>query len=163
MKRRGLQWSIVLLLICLLTGCGYNHHMYDYLSDRNNYKTYTVQIEEIIYPDEDSDKTFLRVTFSSYEEVKQAKGYEADREKPLSEYIEVFSLCPENHQSVAENGFYDEISVGDTIEITASAWIYMDGYFYYIIGVRGGEKEYLNPDEGMKNVIEMMNGNRGVI
>lgn len=163
MKRRGLQWAIGLLLICFLTGCGYNPLMYDYLSDRSNYKTYTVQIEKIIYPEDDSDKTFLWVTFSSYEEVEQVKGHEVDREKPLAEYIEVFSLCPDNHWSVTEKQFYDEISVGDTIEITASAWIYMDGYFYYVIGVRCGEKEYLNPDEGLKNVIKMMNGNRGLI
>ena len=163
MKRRGLQWIFGLILVCLLSGCGYNPIMYNYLSDRNNYKTHTVQIEKIIYPEEDSDKTFLWVTFPSYEAVDQFEGYEVDREKPLSEYVEVFSLCSENHQLVTENQFYDEISVGDTIEITASAWIYMDGYFYYIIGVQCGEKEYLNPDEGLKNVIRMMNKKRGLI
>ncbi len=163
MKRCGLQWIFGLLLICLLTGCGYNPIMYNHLSDRSNYKTYTVRIEKIIYPGANSDEAFLWVTFPSYEAVDQFEGYEVDREKPLSEYVEVFSLCPENHRSVTESQFYDEISVGDTIDITASDWIYMDGYFYYIIGVRCGEKEYLNPDEELKNVIRMMDKNRSLL
>lgn len=154
---------LCLLLTCILTGCGYNSIMFDHLSDRNNYETYTVQIEKMIYPDADTDKAFFWVTFLDYEALDQFMGYEVDREKPLSNYVETFSVIAENHRLLSGNQFYEQISVGDTIEITASDWIYMDGYFYYIIGVRCGETEYLNPEDGLKNVIDMMNRERGLI
>lgn len=163
MKRLRIYGVILLLCAFILTGCGYNPIMYAHLSDRNNYETYIVQIEKIIYPDADTDKAFFWVTFPDYEAVDQFEGYEVDREKPLSDYVEVFSVPAENHKLLSENLFYEQISVGDTIEITASDWIYMDGYFYYIIGIRCGETEYLNPEVGLRNVIKMMNRKRGLI
>jgi hypothetical protein len=151
--------------------------MYSYLSDRNHYENYTVQIAEIYYYDWDSkeyvkdysDERFqmnevdFKVTFPSYEEADKFYGYEVDREKELSEYKEVFEVATENNQLLAKSGFYEQISVGDTIDITTSDWIYMDGYFYYIIGVQCGETEYLNSEDGLRNVIDMMNKKKGLI
>ena len=170
---------VILCILCIfvLTGCGYNPIMYSYLSDRNHYENYTVQIAEIYYYDWDSkeyvkdysDERFqmnevvFKVTFPSYEEADKFYGYEVDREKELSEYKEVFEVATENNQLLAKSGFYEQISVGDTIDITTSGWIYMDGYFYYIIGVQCGETEYLNSEDGLRNVIDMMNKKKGLI
>lgn len=177
MKSIRLMCLICVLCVCLMTGCGYNPIMYAHLSDRNNYGTYTVQIVDMFYSDHSSgekirdysDARFLWsevvfwVTFPTYEDADHFYGYTVDREKPLCEYIETFEVPEENNKLLTEHQFYEHISLGETVEITASHWIYMDGYFYYIIGLRYGEEVYLAPEEGLKNVIDMMDKDRSLI
>jgi hypothetical protein len=38
----------------------------------------------------------------------------------------------------------------------------MDGDFYYVIGLKYDGIEYLNSEEGLKNMVEMMKKNRSL-
>lgn len=52
--------------------------------------------------------------------------------------------------------------MNETIEIRASDLIYMDGNFFYIASVMYDETEYLNFDDGLKNIVNMIKKKRSV-
>ena len=56
-----------------------------------------------------------------------------------------------------------EIKPGDVIEVVTSNWIYMDGDFFYIIGLSKDNKEYLNKEEGLQNLIAYMDENKSLL
>ena len=47
--------------------------------------------------------------------------------------------------------------------VTVSSLIYMDTNFYYISSVTYNNKEYLNSETGLENIIKMMDENRSII
>ena len=61
-----------------------------------------------------------------------------------------------------ENGFYKDFLVGNVVEIQSSDWIYMDTNFYYVIGVKYGETQYLKAEDGLQNIVDMMDKNRSL-
>ena len=61
-----------------------------------------------------------------------------------------------------ENGFYKDFLVGNVVEIQSSDWVYMDTNFYYVIGVKYGETQYLNAEDGLQNIVDMMDKERSL-
>lgn len=177
--KRSLTVLLALLLILLMTTCstacsGYNGVMYGYLKDRDNYATYTVTVTEICawdskYLEKTTDLADERFEnghivfcciFDSYEAVSAFLGTAANEEVPLSDYPISLEITPKSHAALTEAGFYEAFTVGDTLEITASSLIYMDGEFFYIAGLTYGDTEYLSVTKGLQNIVDMMKRNR---
>ena len=79
------------------------------------------------------------------------------------DYLIILEIRGDNFKEVCDNGLMEEIQPGDIIEVMASNWIYMDGNFFYIIGLSKDNKEYLNKDEGLQNLIDYMNENKSLL
>ncbi len=157
MKKR--VFSVIVCVLCLLsfTSCGYNKIMYDHLSNIENYETYTATIEKISV-------------------VKENRTLEYYEDKHTSEYIkgtvylDIFSeevgysirveITEENSDILLENGFYEIIEKGLSVEVQTSRWIYMDSDFNYVIGIKYNGTEYLNSQTGLENIIKMMDADR---
>ena len=177
--KKGFLQSIALILCCLfaivnLTACnGYNRIMYEHLGDIENYDTYTVAIKGIYVRNDDGKPEEYDQTIHGEEalrgevllgiapignfshEYRVANGEN-------TESMVLLEVIPENSRLLADSGFYDHFTVGETVEIQASDWIYMDGDFYYVIGLKYDGIEYLNSEEGLKNMVEMMKKNRSL-
>ena len=179
MKKYIIAVCVLLVCVICLQSCGYNNIMYDHLSDSENYQSYSVVLESISYVEgakqpmrEDLDAAefasaetvYLDVVFASLEPLAPFLGVSPENiENLVATYTVRLEICAENHNQLMQNGFYNAVKAGDEITVTASNWIYMDGKFYYVIGVACGEQVYLNPTVGLQNVIDMMNKQRGLL
>lgn len=175
-KMLSLTLCLVMLLVCLSSCSGYNRIMRDHLSDAGNYHTFNVTLHSISYQDPstydivydfdpsevlDYDIVF-RVTFETREEVSAFLGGRLNPDIPLEECIVPLEVISDNHKTLVSNGFYDHVSPGDTIRITTSDLIYMDGNFFFVAQAEHDDTEYLNFKEGLQNIISMMNKNKSL-
>ena len=175
-KMLSLTLCLAVLLACLSSCSGYNKIMRDHLSDADNYHTFNVTLHSISYQDPstydivyDFDPSevldydiIFRVTFETREEVSAFWGGRLNPDIPLEECIVPLQVISDNHKVLVSNGFYDHVSLGDTISITASDWIYMDGDFFFVAQAEYDGTEYLNLEDGLKNIISMMNKNKSL-
>lgn len=161
----------VVILIGLTFGCGYNRIMIDHLSQAENYTQYDVTVVGISYRDadgmlydftEDSDiskasTVLLKVYLSSDEELAPFMGVSVERlRRHCEDTPVVLKINQENNQVLLDNGFYTAISMEDTITVTTSNWIYMDGEFFYVSALTYNGVEYLSEETGMSNIVAMM-------
>lgn len=154
--KKILLFSLVLLLIFLSSCNGYNKIMRNHLSDPENYGTYQAIIVE--YTTES-----LTVTFEDRESIGKFLGTDSNPEIPMEEYRFTLVLTAENSQLLTENGFFETVSVGDKITIRASNYIYMDGNFFQIAMIEHGETVYLPFEQGLRNIITMMENNKSLL
>ena len=176
MKVKVSLLSLCFLLILSLTACsGYNNIMYKHLSNENNYETYEVAIENIYvcnketgkleeYNDTIHDESYLCSTV--YFGVSKLDGFDGGEyilgDGTKTEKMVLLEVIAENSKILLENGFYKDFLVGNVIEIQSSNWIYMDANFYYVIGIKYGEKQYLNAEDGLQNIVDMMDKDRSL-
>ena len=179
MKKYIIAVCVLLVCVICLQSCGYNNIMYDHLSDSENYQSYSGVLESISYVEDakqpmredldaaefaSAETVFLYVVFASPEPLASFWGVPPENiENLVATYTVRLEICAENHNQLMQNGFYNAVKAGDEITVTASNWTYMDGKFYYVIGVACGEQVYLNPTVGLQNVIDMMNQQRGLL
>ncbi len=149
----------------LLSSCsGYNKIMRNHLSDSNSYCVYIVEVQEITISQYDSNRLGVFVKFFSKEEVAKFHGVSAENITLAPEdYLIILEIRGDNVKEVCDNGLMEEIQPGDVIEVVASNWIYMDGDFFYIIGLSKDNKEYLNKDEGLQNLIVFLDKNKSLL
>ena len=69
----------------------------------------------------------------------------------------------ESYDLLSERGFFESFSAGDTLTITASPFIYMDGNFFYVAALTHNGTEYLSFDEGLTNIKRMMRRNPSML
>lgn len=166
-----------LLCVFLFSAChGFNSLMYRHLSDQQNYEIYQVKLLDIYYYDPNTgekindfeDEDFLdhdiifKVVFDNYEDVAEFLGAKPNQNISLTDYTFQLQVIEENNKALANNGFYKNFSLNETIEIKASNYIYMDANFFYIADVKYDENQYLNIDEGLANIIDMIDDNRSL-
>lgn len=174
MRTKTLLLSLCLLFVLCLAACsGYNKIMYKHLSNKNNYETYVVSIEKIYvcnkgtgkleeYDESLHDESYLNATvYFSVSELDGFYGGEyALADGTRTERMVLLEVITENSKALLENDFYKDFSLGNVIEIQASDWIYQDAKFYYVIGVKYDETQYLNAEDGLQNIVDMMNKDR---
>lgn len=176
MRVKALLLSICLLLILNLTACsGYNNIMYKHLSDEGNYKTYKVAVENIYVRNKETgkleeydkslhDESYLCSTV--YFSVSELDGFYGGEyilnDGTKTESMVLLEVVAENSKTLFENDFYKDFSLGNVIEIQSSDWVYMDADFYYVIGVKYGEIQYLNINDGLQSIIDMMDKDRSL-
>lgn len=158
--------SIILMIVFVITlsSCsGYNKIMREYLSDPASYHEYTVEVKELVIPENNVDRIGIYVLFSSKEEVSSFIGTlpENVTYEP-KEYSIFLEIVGENAREVNNNGLQDMISVGDFITVTTSDFIYMDSNFFYIIALSKDDKVFLNREKGLENMITFMDLNKSV-
>lgn len=160
MKQKSI--SVILCILCLLsfTACGYNNIMYKHLSNIDNYESYTAVIEQVFFVNEDNGRL-----------VKFTKDiHDGSYFKGKTVYIDILpegigysvrvEIIPQNSQILFDNGFFDTVEEGITINVQASLWTYMDGEFNFIIGLSYDDVQYLNSEDGLDNIIKMMDADR---
>ena len=163
MKKIVISILIFLLTITLSSCSGYNKIMRNHLSDASSYCEYIVEVQEIAISQYDSKRLDVFVDFFNKEEVAKFNGVSAENLTLSQEdYLITLEIIGDNIKEVCNNGLMNEIQPGDIIEVVASNWIYMDGDFFYIIGLSKDNKEYLNKDEGLQNLITYMNENKSL-
>jgi len=176
MKVKVLLLSLCLLLILSLTACsGYNNIMYKHLGNENNYEKYEVAVENIYvcnketgnleeYNDAIHDESYLSSTV--YFSVSELDGFYGGEyilgDGTRTESMVLLEVLAENSKILLENDFYKNFLVGNVVEIQSSDWVYMDANFYYVIGVRYGETQYLNAEDGLQNIVDMMDKDRSL-
>lgn len=171
MKRLIICLLCIMVSLLLTVSCtGHNSVMYEHLSNRDNYGTYQARVVDMYVYDQES-KTYYRdyqsemflkgkvvfeVCFETYKDVETFLGSTPNESLPLSDYTFQLHVTPENNMILAEQGFYEDFSVGNTVQICSSHFIYMDTNYFYIAGLQYADTEYLSPDVGLENIIDMM-------
>lgn len=164
MKNKILLVLSILFIMVLSSCSGYNKIMRNHLSDLASYCEYTVEVQEIAISQYDSNRLGVFVKFFSKEEYAKFNGVSAENLTLNPEdYLITLEIIGDNIKEVCDNGLMEEIQPGDIIEVVASNWIYMDGDFFYIIGLSKDNKEYLNKDEGLQNLIVFMDKNKSLL
>ena len=163
--KKSISFLLLIIFTVTLSSCsGYNKIMRNHLSDPASYCEYIVEVQKIAVSQYDSNKLGVFVKFFSKEEYAKFNGVSAEN-LTLSpeEYLITLEIIGDNIKEVCDNGLMEEIQPGDIIEVMASNWIYMDGNFFYIIGLSKDNKEYLNKDEGLQNLIVYMDENKSLL
>jgi len=156
----------LLIILCLacslsLTACtGYNNIMYEHLGNIENYKTYEAKIEQIYLYDEE-DRQLEKYDKDIHRENNLSTVYFDISLGDLNQSIRL-EVISDNNQLLVSNGFYDNFAIGDTVEVQASDWIYMDTDFFYVIGLKYNDVQYLNNKDGLQNIVEMMDKDRSL-
>ena len=163
--KKIITFLLVFIFTITLSSCsGFNKIMRNYLSDPSSFCEYIVEVQEIAISQYDSNRLGVFVKFFSKEEYAKFNGVPAENFILSPEdYLITLEIIGYNIKEVCDNGLMEEIKAGDVIEVIASNWIYMDGDFFYIIGLNKDNKEYLNVDEGLQNLITYMNENKSLI
>ena len=166
------------VLIFCLSSCGFNAIMRKYLSDKGNYKDINVILKDMFYINPRTYKSvyafdptqitncniYFKVIFKSTEELLAfIDGDQSTNLLPLEEHHFILEITADNHKILCENGFYEQASIGDEIHLKSSNWIYMDGHFDYVAYVEHDNTEYLSFEDGLKNIVDMMNKNKSLI
>lgn len=177
MKKLSFRLCIILVILLSFSYCGYNKIMYDHLCDESNYKEYTATIVDIFYEYDknvlsdsfeiaritDAKCVYLDVSFESKEEIAHFYGVSEDSlGKDISEYIVRLEIISKNNELLFQNGFYDNVKIGYTVELKASSLIYQDGEFFYVSSIFYDGVEYLAEAEGLENIINMINKKRSL-
>lgn len=175
MKKTILFFVLITILLVVSSCTGYNKIMYDYLSDSNNYKTYHIEINNFYYFNYDDNHLEL-INFKQNLESKYDKIYFSISElenfdggnylindEEFSDYMVLLQIEYNNYKILLENNFFADYKLHDSLMVTVSSLIYMDTNFYYISSVTYNNKEYLNSEIGLENIIKMMDENRSII
>ena len=175
MKKTILFFVLITILLVVSSCTGYNKIMYDYLSDSNNYKTYHIEINNFYYFNYDDNHLEL-INFKQNLESKYDKIYFSISElenfdggnylindEEFSDYMVLLQIEYNNYKILLENNFFADYKLHDSLMVTVSSLIYMDTNFYYISSVTYNNKEYLNSETGLENIIKMMDKNRSII
>ena len=142
--KKIITFLLVFIFTITLSSCsGYNKIMRNHLSDSSSYCEYIVEVQEIAISQYDSNRLGVFVKFFSKEEYAKFNGVSAENITLAPEdYLIILEIIGDNINEVCDNGLMEEIKAGDVIEVMASNWIYMDGDFFYIIGLNKDNKEY---------------------
>ena len=172
-----------LLCICLSTSScwfwgGYNKIMYDHFLDENNYYTWTVTVKDFVWGYLDEDHKYNAYSMYENSENLEYRALEEkeyaytslpvavlDAEEAWMDYIEekAFDLCYENAVTLIENGFLENVKIGDTITIRATCWTYGDTDWFFLAELESGGVTYLDMQTGLKNIREYMDENRSLL
>ena len=163
--KKIISFLLLIIFTVTLSSCsGYNKIMRNHLSDPSSYCEYIVEVQEIAISQYDSNRLGVFVNFFNKEEVAKFNGVSAENlTLDPEDYLITLEIIGDNIKEVCDNGLMEEIQSGDVIEVVASNWIYMDGNFFYIIGLSKDNKEYLNKDEGLQNLIVYMDENKSLL
>ncbi len=178
MKKFFCLFLVFTLLSASLVSCsGYNKIMRDHLKNKDNYRTCEVYLKDFYYIDPLSDEkkqdfidqtsldtsVILEVSFfNSIEELEPFLGRSPNENIPLEEYTFQFCVTKDNVNILLSNGFFNDITIGEKLSVKVSDYIYMDTKFFYVAQLEYNGKEYLSFENGLENIVNMMNENRSL-
>lgn len=159
---------ILTLAVFLLSSCGYNKIMRKRLSNAENYYSCVLEIEEMnaYYPDR--SEWFQKVECAADIDISDlrriflhCKVLAMDVAEFSEQSLRLEILKP-NVEALLRTDFFNVVGIGDKISAKTSLWIYMDGEFNYIAKVQVSGKVYLQFEDGLQNIIDYMNANKGL-
>lgn len=177
-KTTALTTFLAILLICFTSCSGYNQIMRNHLENADNYHTCEVILKDLYYIDSSTNEKKYDVTdqdfldndislevsfFNNIEELRPFLGGNPNEDIPLEAYKFQFHVTKSNSNILASNGFYTNITVGEKISVKVSDHIYMDSEYFYVAQLEYKGKEYLSFEEGLKNIVDMMNENKSLL
>ena len=178
MKKIACLAVIFALALVSLTSCsGYNKTMRDYLGNADNYQVCEVFLKDLYYIDpstnekvrdfssddfHDNDIIFEVSFFNGIEELRPFLGGMPNTDIPLEEYKFQFRVTKDNSNLLSSNGFYNCVSLEAKISVKVSSYIYMDSEFFYIAQVEYDGTEYLNFEDGLENIVDMMDKDKSL-
>lgn len=78
-------------------------------------------------------------------------------DKEVVQYESRVEIHKSNGDILEKNGYFEEISEGDKIQITLAPEIFGDGYIIPAVGIKTQEKVYLAFEKGMANLMATYN------
>lgn len=165
---------IILLLGLLLNSCtSYPKPLYNRLSNPEYYDEFSMIIRGFEYSDVDTNQIeeytpdiseerihqiYIVVSCDSRETFINFFGgiSEDTTDEKISEEHIYLQLCKENNDILISGNFYDELSVGDNITVSATHFVYFDVGRNYVCSIKTENKTYLDFDEGLSNIVKMM-------
>ncbi len=69
----------------------------------------------------------------------------------------------ENVNLLLKSGFFKDYNFVDYIEVSFANFIYMDTEYFYVAGLSYQDKEYIDFEVGLKNIIALMDENRSIL
>lgn len=183
MKKTMRMIAVYLCLLCVcfgLTGCwfwgNFNGVMYKHFKDPNNYYEWTVTVKDCVWTDvEDDYKAYSLFNNSEnfeYRALEERKYNHIALSTTILEYEEewmdyikekAFTVHYENALKLIENGFLENVSIGDKITIRATCWTYGDTDWFFLAAVESGGVTYLDLQTGLQNIKEYMDENRSLL
>lgn len=143
---------------------GYNTIMYKTLSNPSFYQTRMFFIEKmtaydslnVVYDSSDNfpDDVDTIILEGKYIRFVPSVTYN----KPLR-----VKVVGENVNLLLKSGFFKDYSFGDYIEVSFANFIYMDTEYFYVAGLSYQDKEYIDFEVGLKNIIALMDENRSIL
>lgn len=177
-KTTCLTTLLAILITCFASCSGYNKPMRDHLGNADNYHTCEVILEDLYYIDSSTNEKkrditdqdflnndiFLEVSFfNSIDDLRPFLGLTPSKDTPLETYKFQFRVTKSNSRILASNDYYANMTVGEKISVKVSDFIYMDSEYFYVVQLEYNGKEYLNFEEGLKNLVDMMNKNKSLL
>ena len=178
MKRTFCGILVLAMLLASLASCsGYNRVMREHLKNADNYQAREMILKDFYYIDPstqekkrdfadqafgDNDIIFEVAFGKSVEELILFSGHTFEEDAELELYQFQLRVIPSNSQILLENGFFDRIAVDEKISFKASDYIYMDSEYFYIAQLEYADTEYLSFDDGLKNIVDMMEENKSI-
>lgn len=166
---------LVICLLYLLSSCRYNKILYNHLSDKNNYYTYSITINNFYCRCENSNylelltdkgENEINETDFIYFAANELDGFDGGQyllnKDTFSDYIVLLRVVYENYLILEQKDFFENYQSGDSLEVKVSRLIYMDTNYYFISSINYCSIEYLSMDVGLENIIKMMDKNRSV-
>lgn len=162
--KKIILWSVILLLVMgLLSTCngGFNLVMYNHLKNPEHYVTATATVTEI--GRNRSGEPYLKCVFDDPSVAGNFRGSGLSDGDDPANYSFALLLPTESYDLLTERGFFELFAAGNSITVTASPFIYMDGEFFYIAAITLDGTEYLAFDEGLTNIKRMMRRNPSML
>ena len=177
MSKKTILSLLVALLVIFLIPCStsfrYDKPMYRRLSNPELYDEFSMIIKGVEYRDADTgetkeytpdiqlkelDEIFIIAYCDSRETYIDFFGGISDEttdEMISTRYIRL-KVCKENNDILLVNDFYKEINPGDNITVSATHFVAWDQLRTYTCSIKTENKTYLDFDEGLSNIVKMM-------
>lgn len=124
------------LFIVAIVSFQTRYRMYKYYSDPQSYCVVTAYINNIYY---DNNYAVFHFSFdSTYSEF----GSDQD-----------FKVSGKNYKVMMQNGFEDQIKIGDQVTFVVATNVFFDGYALPIIAISSNSTNYLDQDVGRDNLL----------
>lgn len=124
------------LLITAIISFRTRYRMFQYYSDSRSYRAVTATIDNIYYH---NNYAVFHFHFDS-----TISEFETGQD---------FQISGNNYKTMIQNGFKDQVKVGDQVNIVVAPGIFYDGYAPPIVAISCNSKEYLGLDEGRSNLL----------
>ena len=147
MKLKYLAFVIISFVATLLSACtcfeaSWEAKEREYYADAENYIVLTATVTDKPTYFEKKDYYLLNIEFE---------------DKEVVQYESRVEIHKSNGDILEKNGYFEEISEGDKIQITLAPEIFGDGYIIPAVGIKTQEKVYLAFEIGMANLMSTYN------
>ena len=131
---------VLLVMVMILPGCSYKLRMLQYYSENSNYEELVgiiLNFEEI----RGVDDLFIEIEF--------------ENENIHDHYLyHLLMVIRKNKEILEKNGFFENVSIGEKINIVTASGYFYDGYRIPIVAIESDNVVYLDFQTGRENLLK---------